>query len=253
MLKFSLGMGPELAGFTRGGTRYCLSWIPLGGFVQMAGDQLADDGTMPQGGPEQFLTHPWYGRVIIAAAGPAANLVTAFLVMVLTFMVGVHLPDWPSRLGELPDTTRAYAAGLRAGDELVSFAGHPVKTWHDIEEAARSLDGKAPVTFAIRRDSLADSVVVAGADAKTVLGDLQPPPPPAEVGGVGTGMPAYRAGVKEGDKVLSVASPSTRSWTSRTRCAARPTGRCRSSSSATASRSTSRSRPCAWTAPATWR
>src|SRR5262249_57972114 len=118
-------------------------------------DQRADAGSMPEGGPEQFLTHPWYGRVIIAVAGPAANLVTAFLVMVLTFRVGVHLPDWPNRLGELPDTTRAYAAGLREGDELKSFAGHPITTWHDLEEAARSLDGKRPVTFAIRRDSRA--------------------------------------------------------------------------------------------------
>jgi regulator of sigma E protease len=204
VLKFSLGMGPELFGFTSGGTRYCVSWIPLGGFVQMAGDHLADDGSMPEGGPEQFLTHPWYGRIVIAVAGPAANLVTAFVVMVLTFLVGVHQPDWPARLGPLPDTTRAYAAGLREGDELSTLAGHPIHTWKDLEDAARGLDGKAAVTFAIRRDSLADSVRVAGADARAVLSDLQPPPPPAEVGGVGTGMPAYRAGVKEGDKVLAV-------------------------------------------------
>src|SRR5262245_58575665 len=181
-------MGPEMIGFTHGGTRYCLSWIPVGGFVQMAGDHLKDDGSMPDGGPEQFLTHPWYGRIIIAVAGPAANLVTAFVVLVLTFLVGVHQPDWPNRLGALPDTTRAHAAGLREGDELTSLAGHPIGTWRDLEEAARRLDGKSPVTFAIRRDSLADSVTVAGADVKGVLADLQPPPPPAEVGGVGTGM-----------------------------------------------------------------
>jgi regulator of sigma E protease len=204
VLKFSLGMGPELFGFTSGGTRYCLSWIPLGGFVQMAGDHLGDDGSMPEGGPEQFLTHPWYGRIVIAVAGPAANLVTAFVVMVLTFMVGVHQPDWPNRLGPLPDTTRAYAAGLREGDRLAALAGHPIKTWRDLEDAARGLDGKRPVTLAFQRDSLVDSISVRGADARAVLGDLQPPPPPAEVGGVATGMPAYRAGVKEGDKVLAV-------------------------------------------------
>jgi regulator of sigma E protease len=204
VLKFSLGMGPELFGFTHGGTRYCFSWIPLGGFVQMAGDHLADDGSMPEGGPEQFLTHPWYGRVVIAVAGPAANLVTAFAVMVLTFLVGVHQPDWPNRLGPVADSTRAYAVGLREGDELTSFAGHAIHTWRNLEDAARSVDGKAPVTFTVRRDSLSDSITVAGADAKTVLGDLQPPPPPAEVGSVATGMPAYRAGVQEGDKVLMV-------------------------------------------------
>jgi regulator of sigma E protease len=205
VLKFSLGMGPELIGFTRGGTRYCVSWIPLGGFVQMAGDHLADDGSMPEGGPEQFLTHPWYGRIVIAVAGPAANLVTAFAVLVLTFLLGVHQPDWPSRLGPLPDTTRAYAAGLREGDELAALDGHTIHTWRDLDDAgSRALEGKRPVSIAFRRDSLADSISVPAADARAVLGDLQPPPPPAEVGGVGTGMPAYRAGVKEGDKVLAV-------------------------------------------------
>jgi regulator of sigma E protease len=97
VLKFSLGMGPEMIGFSHGGTRYCLSWIPLGGFVQMAGDSLQEDGSLPQGGPEQFLTHPWYGRIVIAIAGPAANLVTAWAVVILTLVVGFSRPDFPER------------------------------------------------------------------------------------------------------------------------------------------------------------
>jgi len=211
VLKFSLGMGPELAGFTRNGTRYCLSWIPLGGFVQMAGDQLNDDGSMPAGGPEKFLTHPWWGRMIIALAGPGTNLVTAFCVMALTFMVGVHQPDWPGALGAVPATSHAYAAGFREGDRLGSVNGHPISTWHDLEAASEHLDLKQPVRFQVGRAATPGgdvtpevSVVVPPADAKTVLGELQPPPPPPVVGGVGTGMPAYRAGVKEGDRVLAV-------------------------------------------------
>ena len=204
VLRFSLGMGPELVGFTHGGTRYCVSWIPLGGFVQMAGDHLADDGSMPEGGPEQFLTHPWWGRIIIAVAGPAANLVTAFLVVLLMFMVGVHLPDWPNHLGALQDDTHAYAAGLREGDVITSIGGRKVGNWHELEEAASHLDGKSAVTFAFVRDSSADRVVVAGKDTKAVLADFQPPPTPPIVGNVGTGTPAYRAGMKEGDRVLAV-------------------------------------------------
>ena len=204
VLKFSLGMGPELVGFTRGGTRYCLSWIPLGGFVQMAGDSLNEDGSMPEGGTEKFLTHPWYGRVIIAVAGPAANLVTAFLVMILTFLVGVKQPDWTNRFGAVPDTTAAFAAGLREGDTFTRFAGKPTRTWHDLEDASIGIDGKAPVTFELLRDGQPLTVTIPASQTKAVLGELQPSPPPAVVGGVGTGMPAYRAGVKEGDRVLAV-------------------------------------------------
>ncbi len=204
VLKFSLGMGPEMIGFTRGGTRYCLSWIPLGGFVQMDGDHLDDDGTMPAGGPEKFLTHPWFGRVIIAVAGPAANLVTAFVVLVLTFLVGVHQPDWPNRLGPLPDTTAAWAEGLREGDTFTRYDGKPLATWHDLELAARGLETRPSAKLELSRAGQPLAVTLPAERMKRVLGDLQPPPPPAIVGGVGTGMPAYRAGVKEGDRVLQV-------------------------------------------------
>src|SRR5580765_1032579 len=76
VLKFSLGFGPAIVQWTHGETQYRLSWIPLGGYVQMAGDSPAEDGTMPNR-PDEFLSHPWFGRLLIAAAGPAANLLTA--------------------------------------------------------------------------------------------------------------------------------------------------------------------------------
>src|SRR5688572_22096231 len=119
VLKFSLGFGPALIKWTRGETEYRLSIIPLGGYVQMAGDSPADDGSMP-GGPDQFLSHPWFGRLLIAAAGPAANLVTAYLVMVLVGLIGVSYPDYPNLLGATPDTSVAYHAGLREGDRVVA-------------------------------------------------------------------------------------------------------------------------------------
>lgn len=204
VLKFSLGMGPELVGFTRGGTRYCLSWIPLGGFVQMAGDHLEADGRMPEGGPEQFLTHPWHGRVFIAVAGPAANLVTAFVVLVVTFLVGIQQPDWPNRLGPLPDTTLAHAEGLRPGDEIASLDGRPVRTWRDLELAARGLEDARPAALVAARGGAPLRIELPGERMKRLLRDLQPPPPPAVVGGVSPGMPAYRAGLQEGDRVVSV-------------------------------------------------
>ncbi|MBK7369338.1 MAG: site-2 protease family protein [Candidatus Eisenbacteria bacterium] len=143
VLKFSLGMGPEMVGFTAGGTRYCFSWIPLGGFVQMAGDSPNEDGTMPEGGQEQFLTHHWFGRLIIAIAGPAANLVTAYFVMTAMCLNGLTQPDWPNVLGPVADTTAAWTAGLREGDVVTKVDGTAVTTWHDIEVAA---EARAPRT-----------------------------------------------------------------------------------------------------------
>lgn len=204
VLKFSLGMGPEIVGFTAGGTRYCLSWIPLGGFVQMAGDHPEEDGSMPAGGPEQFLTHPWFGRVVIAVAGPAANLVTAYLVMVGMCLHGLTQPDFPNVLGTLADTTSAHRIGLETGDRVVSLAGRPVRTWHDLEDAADARDRTKPLVFGIERRGAALTLTAPSDEARAVLGDLDHESSEPVVGSVMTGMPAYRAGLEENDRVLAV-------------------------------------------------
>lgn len=204
VLKFSLGMGPELVGWTRGGTRYCLSWIPLGGFVQMAGDSLNDDGSMPEGGPEKFLTHPWYGRILIAVAGPAANLVTAYFVIALTLVVGVRLNDFPNLLGSVSPSSSPYAAGLREGDRFTRLDGHPLTRWHELDLAVRSLEARKAVVFELERAGHPYSVTIPPGKAEAWVRSLNTPPIPAVVGSVLPAMPAYRAGVKEGDKVLAV-------------------------------------------------
>ncbi len=204
VLKFSLGMGPEMIGFSHGGTRYCFSWVPLGGFVQMAGDHLEDDGSMPTGGPEGFLTHPWPGRVLIAIAGPLANLILAFVTFSTLYMVGITLPDYPNVVGALPDTTAAYQAGLREGDVVMQLAGKPVKTWRGLEDAFSARDTAKALVFDLRREDTALQLEVPVGSAVAVLRTLQPPANPSVIGAVMTGMPAYQGGLKEGDRILSV-------------------------------------------------
>jgi regulator of sigma E protease len=138
VLRFSLGFGPAMVAFTRGETEYRLCWVPLGGYVQMAGDHPEEDGSMPSGGADEFLSHPWFGRAMIAAAGPAANLVTAFLVLILVAILGVSYPDYPNRLGPTPDSSLAYGAGFREGDRIVAVSGRPVASWVG---SSRELEG----------------------------------------------------------------------------------------------------------------
>ncbi len=204
VIKFSLGMGPEMIGFSAGGTRYCFSWIPLGGFVQMAGDHPNEDGTLPSGGQEQFLTHHWFGRVIIAVAGPFANLVLAYVVMTGMCLNGLTQPDFPNVLGPLPDTSVAFAAGLREGDRVVRMAGKDITSWHVIEEAADERDAAAPLALEVERDTGRVAFSIPADDTRRLLGGLQPQPSRPLVGAVLTGMPAYRAGVREGDLITAV-------------------------------------------------
>jgi regulator of sigma E protease len=211
VLRFSLGFGPRLVGFTRGGTEYQLSWIPLGGYVQMAGDSPAEDGTMPHS-REEFLSHPWPGRVLIAVAGPLANLITAFIVMVVVGATGVSSPDRPSTLGATPDTSVAYGIGLRAGDRIVEINGKKVKTFDEIEVQNTALDQKHVVPFAFERGGVRHVVDVDAAQIRPLLASLNPVDVPPIVGSVLAGMPAYKAGVKEGDRILAVDGHPVSTW-----------------------------------------
>jgi regulator of sigma E protease len=204
VIKFSLGMGPEMLGFSAGGTRYCLSWVPLGGFVQMAGDSLNDDSSMPEGGPEKFLTHPWYGRLLIAIAGPAANLVTAYFVVVAMFVVGIQRPDYVNMLGGLSASSAPYAAGVREGDQFTRLAGHSLTRWHELLDVVDKLDANTPAVLELARAGQTYTVTIPAGQAGTWIQSFVPPPLPATVGAVSPAMPAYRAGVLEGDRVVAV-------------------------------------------------
>lgn len=202
--KFSMGMGPEMVGFTAGGTRYCLSWIPLGGFVQMAGDQPNEDGSIPAGGPEQFLTHHWFGRMLVALAGPAANLVLAFVIyLVLYAAVGVAQREWPSVLGPPEAGSPAALAGLREGDVVQTVAGGAVATWTDVERRAAKSDSTKALEMRVRRGDSTFTVTTAPQARRAFLASLDRPHPPV-VGGLSTGQPAYLAGMKEGDRILAL-------------------------------------------------
>jgi regulator of sigma E protease len=211
ILRFSLGFGPALVAVRRGETEYRISWIPLGGYVQMAGDTPAEDGSMP-GGPDEFLSHPWFGRLLIAIAGPAANLVLAFLTLASVGVVGVSRPDFPSRLGPTPDTTAAYRAGLREGDRIVAVNDQPVSSFWQLVLADSRLPAGRAADLTIERGERRFGLHLAPERRKPVLSSLQLPPDLPIVGAVMTGMPAYKAGLKEGDRVLAVNGRAVATW-----------------------------------------
>ena len=211
VLKFSLGFGPPLIKWTKGETEYRLSIIPLGGYVQMAGDSPDEDGTMP-GGKDEFLSHPWFGRLLIAAAGPAANLITAYVVMVTVGLIGVSYPDYSNQLGAIPDTSRAYQAGLREGDRIVAVGGQPTKSWIAIFVKASEHPKNEAMSLTVSRSGGSLDIPLSPEMREPVLLGLQRPPEPPVVGGVVTGMPAYKAGLKEGDRILAINGQAVAVW-----------------------------------------
>src|SRR5512136_1198527 len=91
VLVFSLGFGPRLAGFTRGGTEYRLSPFPLGGYVKMAGETFDESR---QGAPDEFLSHPKRHRFLVALAGPFMNIILAIAIMTFSYLGGVYVAKY---------------------------------------------------------------------------------------------------------------------------------------------------------------
>ena len=211
VLRFSLGFGPALVRFTRGETEYRISWFPLGGYVQMAGDTPSEDGAMP-GTPREFLSHPWPGRLAIALAGPLANLLTAYLVLVIVGVTGESIPDFPNRLGAVPDTSVAYRLGAREGDQIVEVAGAPVKSWIELDLARSRRPAGQSLGLALERAGRRVVLDLSPAEREPFFASLRPPRVPAVVGGVMTGMPAYRAGLQIGDRIVGVNGQPIHAW-----------------------------------------
>jgi regulator of sigma E protease len=145
VLKFSLGFGPKLAGFTRGETEYLIGALPLGGYVKMLGEQEDEEVEATDEG-RSFARKPVWQRFIIVAAGPLSNLLFAVLLFFLLFaFVGLPTPVDSSVIGGVGADSPAARAGLKPGDTILSIDGRETATWEEVAELISASKGKEVV------------------------------------------------------------------------------------------------------------
>jgi regulator of sigma E protease len=220
VLKFSLGFGPRLVSHKRGDTEYMICAIPLGGYVQMLGEGVGDQGEDAEIDAEDeqrsFSKKSIPRRMAIVAAGPVMNLILPFMILPLAYMIGINLPaylDEPACVGYVVPGSEADVAGFRNGDCISKISGVDVASWSDTGSALVNSAGK-PIVFTLdRAEGMADLVV----DSKNgALEGLQSigllPAQDAVIGGLAPAMPAIEAGLKEGDRILSVGGREIVSW-----------------------------------------
>lgn len=159
VLAFSLGFGPELAGFTdRHGTRWKLSAIPLGGYVRFFGDEDAastpDKAKLAQMTPkerkESFFYQPVGWRAAIVAAGPIANFILAIAIFALVFMVYGKQVSLP-RVDQVNPGSAAATAGFKPGDLVLSIDGAKVESFTDMQRIVGTHAGE-PLRFIVERE-----------------------------------------------------------------------------------------------------
>lgn len=201
--KFSLGFGPALIGLTRGETRYQISALPLGGYVSMA-----QETTDAEGKPElvdRFTEQPWWKRLTIALAGPAANLVTGYVALIVMAVVGVQLPDYEPVLGPIEPASKAAGYGLVEGVRIVGVGERPVSSFQEFLARVGETPEAEPLLLRIQDPAgEAKTVQVPGPERQDVLGALVPPEAEARIGSVVIGTPAYLAGLQGGDRIVSI-------------------------------------------------
>lgn len=201
---FSLGFGPKLLRWPRGGTEYCISAIPLGGYVKMLGEN--PDESL-RGTPEEFLSRRKIERFLVLVMGATLNIVLA---IVLTAGINVHgvrepaFVEQPAVIGKLEPDRPAAKAGLQARDEILAVDGTVVPTWRDMQIQI-ALNPDKPAVLRIRRDGKVEDVRVdvlsteregIGTIGIEALQYLQ-------VGEVEEGSAAQRGGVEPGDVLVS--------------------------------------------------
>lgn len=202
---FSIGFGTRLIGFERNGTDYRISALPFGGYVKMAGDNPMEESS---GDPGEFNSHPRWHRFIIAIAGPAMNLIFAFVVLTLLFHF--HYPQplnagKPLTVGYVDPHSPAEAAGLQAGDVIVAVQGNGHPTWQQVQEQL-ALNPNQPVQFAIERGGVQKHITVTPkVEQPNQTGSIDfDVSEPMVITQIDPSFPAANAGMKLGDTVVAV-------------------------------------------------
>lgn len=137
---FSLGFWPRMAGKKFGDTEYRISWIPLGGYVKLAGmiDESMDGDTI-KGEPWEFMSKTPMQKIFIITAGVIMNIVLAALIFsVLTFSMGIGEVGKTTLISEVVTDYPASEAGLIPGDKVVSIDENPINTWSDMTDYIHS-------------------------------------------------------------------------------------------------------------------
>ena len=198
VLEFSLGMGPKLFSFTKGGTVYSLKLLPLGGSCMMEGEDEANEG------PGSFNNAPIWGRIATVAAGPLFNFILAFVISVVVVgMTGYSLPT----VTAVTAGSAAEKAGLKEGDLITSFDGYGTSITNDLYTYL-SIEGVSTkeVEVKVKRDGEKLTLrYTPDSQVRYMLGfTYYQDENEAQIGSVTLNGAMYKAGLQAGDVICEI-------------------------------------------------
>jgi len=226
VVRFSFGLGsPTPLRVRRRETEYCVSWVPLGGYVKMAGleeegaagklEGPADGGAWPR--ERTFDGKPLWARVWVISAGVLANALFAVVVYaVLASAYGVR-EDRTTTIGSVDTLGLPLGASglarLTTGDRIIRINGDTVEGWLDVQGALlTSREAQIRIEVQGRADPVVVEVPASERDARTALVLALIPWQEPVIGEVAAGQPAAEAGVLRGDRVVRIDETPVRTW-----------------------------------------
>jgi len=217
---FSLGFGKKIFQHRRGDTNYCVSIIPLGGYVKMFGDQPGAE--ISEEDKKFSFTHKnvWQ-RISIVLAGPLMNFLFAIFIFFVVAFVG---EDYRApKVGDLSSASKAYTVGFRSDDVIKTINGEAISTWEQFEAKLAPLQntqalievqrGEAPqpLSFKVDIGSKENPNVLS---TKTTVGEIEglSPMSKAALIGVPGDSPLAALGLKTGDRITAINGQKVRFW-----------------------------------------
>ena len=192
---FSVGFPPTLWGKKIGDTEYRISWIPVGGYVKLFGQNVNDEDPDD---PTNYASKTLFQRLYILTAGPLMNLLFALIFMPLVFWIGMEAPaylDDSPRIKDVQNGSYSQQLGIQANDEIIAVNGTFVKNWEELHNAMGRISPAESLIFDIDRGG--NSIYIEGSGIEMHRsGSMGWSPYLAPVvGGFSSRSPAEQAGV----------------------------------------------------------
>jgi regulator of sigma E protease len=212
---FSVGFGPRLFGRRWGTTDYRLSLVPLGGYVKLGGDDsnAPIEGATAQNIPanERFDLRPRWQKFLVMVAGPTMNIITALaVVFIAALLSGVPVVPSSPVVTQVRPGGASEIAGVRSGDRIVSFNGKENPSLERIYNDVR-LSPEQPLPLTVERGGQRIALTLKpekAVEEGEKLGVIDFAPDygalPVTVSGLKEDYPAAQAGLKVGDRVLTI-------------------------------------------------
>jgi regulator of sigma E protease len=207
---FSLGFPPRAFGKKIGDTDYCISWIPIGGYVKIAGmiDESFDTEFLnkePQ--PWEYRSKPIWQRMIVISAGVIMNLLLAvFIFWGIIFYQGRTIRP-VTEIGYIVPNSPAEKSGLHIGDKIVSINTRPMKQWDEIESTIYTESMTSDITLQVERSGAVNTVLIHRSELPDFTEErfgILPSGLMSVVSLVDHGKPAEQIGLQPGDTILTV-------------------------------------------------